>query len=127
MNIEDLMVGDWYYWEAEGKKYPYQVKPEDLVSGEIANFQPIPLTPEILEKNGFLDITGKKKVFRVKNLSSHVGLGISFYDSIPYIYLLDDSTGAWPGYRQYDLIKLMYVHQLQHTLKTFEIKKDIIL
>lgn len=53
MKFEDLMIGDWYYWEAEGKKYPMQVCKDTfgLTNEDIANFQPIPLTKEILEKN----------------------------------------------------------------------------
>lgn len=53
MKAEELMIGDWYYLESEGKMYPYQVTAEDFVKGETPNFQPIPLTPEILKKNGF--------------------------------------------------------------------------
>lgn len=53
MKVEDLMIGDWYYWEAEGKKYPMQVTKDTfkLSDEDISNFQPIPLTQEILEKN----------------------------------------------------------------------------
>ena len=57
MKVEELMIGDWYWWEAEGKKYPMQVTKDSfrLFDEDISNFEPIPLTPEILEKNGFVN------------------------------------------------------------------------
>lgn len=55
MKTTEIMVGDWLQLQAEGKYYPFQVKPTDFVSDLVVNFAPIPLTPEILEKNGFYD------------------------------------------------------------------------
>lgn len=57
MKVEELMIDDWYWWEAEGKKYLLQVVKNTftLSDEDISNFQPIPLTPEILKKNGFVN------------------------------------------------------------------------
>lgn len=118
MKIDELMVGDWYYWEAEGKLYPYQVKPEDFVKEEIPNFQPIPLTSEILKKNGWvLKEWGSHKQFQYTTKEC----GDEFTYKIDYI-----EPHFIVSCFRHDL-EIMYVHQLQHILKTFEIKKDIIL
>lgn len=53
MKKTQIMVGDWLQLQAGGRYYPFQVKPTDFVSDLVANFAPIPLTWEILEKNGF--------------------------------------------------------------------------
>ena len=88
MKAEELMIGDWVNivvkWKPEVKYMQGEVSEllaeddwlrvlqtydlhEDNPVYCICDIQGILLTPEILEKNGFLDINGKKKVFRVKN------------------------------------------------------------
>lgn len=52
MKVEELRIGNWYHWYAEGKNYEYQVKGIDLV-WNWENFQEIPLTEEWLVKFGF--------------------------------------------------------------------------
>lgn len=107
MKIDELMVGDWYYWEAEGKLYPYQVKPEDFVKGEIPNFQPVPLTKEILEKNNFkfngLYYEGVVDISKVYNKDIW-NIGKTRFD----------------GHGDPDLISfctISYVHELQNLLR----------
>lgn len=58
MKATEIQIGDWYDWEAEGKKYYYQVTKETFAEDDdtIANFESVPLTAEILEKNGFIYI-----------------------------------------------------------------------
>lgn len=53
MDAKELRIGNWYHWEAEGKKYEYQVKAKDFADDYIQNFYPIPLTEEWLERFGF--------------------------------------------------------------------------
>lgn len=53
MKANELRIGNWYNWYADGKNYQYQVKAEDFVNEIIENFDPIPLTEEILLKCGF--------------------------------------------------------------------------
>ena len=54
MKIEELQIGDWYWIELEGAKYPMQVTQSTftLSNDEIVRFEPIPLTQKILEQNG---------------------------------------------------------------------------
>lgn len=110
MKVEDLMIGDWYYWEAEGKKYPMQVTKDTfkLSDEDISNFQPIPLTPEIIEKYGFI----------------YRGLPSQQYWELNNLFIYNDKPYyMFCGCRSIDLY---YVHDLQHILKLCEIDKEIV-
>lgn len=65
ITAQDLMIGDWVYYK-DKKQMPCRVisiigkyirfddgTPQDWMS-DVKNFTPIPLTAEILEKNGFV-------------------------------------------------------------------------
>lgn len=116
MKVEDLMIGDWYYWEAESKKYPMQVTKDTfrLSDEDISNFQPIPLTPKILKKNGLIN--------------HHNG---SYFKEDKYLLLEISSSKdgiVWTiDFHEYDILKLEYVHQLQHALRLCRIDKEITL
>ena len=118
MKATELMVCDWVL---DGKK-PAQITGimcDDLfettlspsVGGECV--YPIPLTPEILEKNGF-------------NLSRDKS-GIGILDT----YWLGAEFGGFriinleTDYYQFGLAKIKYVHQLQHALRLCGIDKEI--
>ena len=55
MNKKELRIGNWYIWEAEGKRYPMQVTSStfDLLVEDMKNFQPMPITESILQHAGF--------------------------------------------------------------------------
>lgn len=116
MSAEELMIDYWYYWEAEGKKYPMQVTKDTfkLSDEDIFNFQPIPLTPEILEKNGFEGIKeGKFPSLR------------NCYNDI--IFQLEEikEKGNCKILYIFKNIPILYVHELQHALKLCRIYKEI--
>ena len=76
--------------------------------------EPIPLTPEILEKNGWMYIA-EDKVFYSENLKGE----------LPWIYYITD--GSNEVFRMKDFCNLQYVHQLQHALRLCGITREIIL
>lgn len=84
------------------------------VTNDAAQLRPIPLTAEILEKNGF----------RKGNYIEVVG-GLD-------TYYLGEEIGSFRihrlqnGYYQFGLAKIKYVHQLQHALRLCNIEKEII-
>ena len=103
MNAKDLIVGDWVYDTI--LKFNTRVEMLSLsgIRGEFhekvwdeKTFEPIPLTPEILEKNGF----------------SRNGLDIALFDRKGG----DDFVGA---------SNLQCVHELQHALRLCGIEKEI--
>lgn len=111
MKPEDLMIGDWfrvrYTFDDKDfvRTFCISITINDLgfVCGKglgpvclPEELEPIPLTSEILEKNGF----------------SHNGLDIALFDRKDG----DDFVGA---------SNLQYVHELQHALKLCRIDKTI--
>ena len=122
MKVEDLMTGDWYWWEAEGKKYPLQVTKDTfkLLDEDISNFQPIPLTPEILEKN---DILYEKQSFYYV-IKDDKNLECTYYmQRVQGDWVVGVDIGA------YDcsvFARIKYVHELQHALKLCGIEKEIV-
>ena len=140
MKAEDLMIGDWVL--VEGK--PLRVTNISVLGGDIIRvmnpfmsydiayasnivalskgaqdinkIEPIPLTPEILEKNGFTKDSGGEELYSIDSVSIiDVGYGFELFISNN-----DDEKGEFDGTKK-------YVHELQHALKLCEIDKDIVL
>ena len=86
--------------------------------------QPVPLTPEMLEKNGFsLDDSGDWYQREVSMKERNFWLNIAFRDDGVSIYDLDVFTGT-----KFSIcMHLNYVHELQHALKLCGIDKEITL
>ena len=129
MKAEDLMIGDWVCVEVQvddtGTEPVFETTPKrvtELTKGIYgiyvegtseyagAEITPIPLTPEILEKNGwFLDEIDCG--YRHPDLGFWIG-GMS----APFGFLVSCI------YKE-----LYYVHELQHALKFCGIEKEIII
>lgn len=121
MNIRDLSIGDWVM--AGGA--PHRVfsvnhygvlvdTSQGLHPYNLEFLSPIPLTPEILEKNGF----------------SHNGR--KWYT--PELFTLERWGDVWSiviacscGEYVCEVCTIKYVHQLQHALRLLKVDKDIIL
>ena len=127
---ENLMVGDWVKFK--GSDLYHQVK---VVSNKSIKFdnqkwfakssvEPIPLTPEILKKNGFKPYIPEyhfETVYACQDVSNAVA--DELYALWPYqdgsFYLLLRVDGK-------DMVRIdvRYVHQLQHALRLCGIKKE---
>ena len=113
------MIGDWVYFvDPDTKKRTNtKVRGSDLCGGGtfcLQWFEPIPLTPEILERNGF---TRYGQVYA--NLQQWV---LKIGDKRKSI-VQDVRTGEWNS----NDVWFRYVHELQHALKLCGIEKEIIL
>lgn len=126
MKAEDLMIGDWvlhdrepyqirqlgvYGVDRDGEDYPAVCigKPKGVgLIVERKEIEPIPLTPEILEKNGFVNYDEGDLRYR---LSCGDIIGIDILGDFAY---LEDAD-------------LKYVHELQHALRLCGIEKTIVL
>ena len=126
MRIEDLMINDWVFNTHNNK--PEQVQEILTVSNcdngnsvmldynDIYNeddIEPIKLTPEILEKNGFKKEIDEDKIHNIYTLTENsTSLGIVYARSVfQWFYPID----------------IKYVHKLQHIMRLCGIDKQIIL
>lgn len=128
METKELMQFDWVCLEDDST--PRQV--DFIRTGEVGLYwnkivtppyiKPIPLTPEILEKNGFTEIKGACPTFKIdiygylikvtfpkENKETNKGNPFLVIDSRPSYYSSE----------------CLYVHELQHVLKLLGIKKEI--
>lgn len=128
LKISDLSVGDWVCYDRgtdavqimgiyvrnnqecvvmSDSYYP------DGVIGFVEHIKPIPITPEILEKNGFevYDDTARLKLDR------------------PYALWLFKVQEGWdlhlPSREQHINLRIEHIHQLQHALRVAGVEKEI--
>lgn len=131
LNISDLSVGDWVL---NMKGFPTKVqvitsegnmrcgedaKPEHSVHIWITDVSPIPITPEILKKNGFAFLPDDNP----RHLRFVDGnIVISTYEGRETFALYCYNDMGWTEtFSQ----TLRYIHQLQHALRLAGVEKDI--
>ena len=142
LSCKDLMVGDWviphiydaalepskivgiHYNSYKGKDYVDWVDCDVWDELSLNDIKPIPLTPEILEKNGFVEnrgITSWKFETDREDLIDIYGVK-DYHLSIN----IEDTHGSGKGYRwMLNNLTIFYVHQLQHALRLCGIEKTI--
>lgn len=120
MKASELMLGDWVL--DTRTKNPLRVNPF-MAEMEVPEWEPIPLTPEILEKNGFNKgdiIEPEDEIYCVELFNIH-------YDNEERKFwvcnFFESEYGTW---EISDLFQIKHVHQLQHALKLCGIDKEII-
>lgn len=138
MNINELMISDWIWYDNK----PYQIRllgkniygddyPAVCIrtsSGSLIvdrnKIEPIPLTPEILEKNGFTKSIPPPgihaKCYNLDNKEEKYHLTIANYNKYKRLLLNVDSEDS-----ECFNIRCDYVHELQHALRLCGIKKEI--
>ena len=120
MKANELMIGDWVYLPSiiSDDKFPVQVLEiqDDCIKYYCGGkkmmvmfkyIEPIPLTPEILEKNGFV----------VESRDCH-GEPLQYYVLTDGLWIDVSGENYFEG-------KLEFVHQLQHALRLCGIDKTI--
>lgn len=130
LKISDLSVGDWVL-NRQGVPTKVQVivsegnmrcgedaKPEHSVHIWVSDVEPIPITPEILEKNG------AKKTEFVKDS------GYEFYQSDDFYASRVEGSKWWTiivrkEFREVVKCYIQHIHQLQHALRLAGVKKEI--
>lgn len=137
MKEEDLMIGDWVLHEGRAikvealrkRKIGYR-KTKDKVTWLVrGQFQPITLTPEILEKNGFNDPTFEaQKRERFVVLCKEYQINYYFNSNWFSIYKNANVSGSdYPIFICAFQERIKYIHELQHALKLCNIDKQIVL
>lgn len=137
MNVEELMLGDWVYGY-DGEWKPICVKQimgfhPSIVAVHTYGYQPdqikpIPITPEILEKNGFLYKNGvwmwlesKGKIY-ISHLANKWSVEVK-----NELARKDDLGRADLVSFLRDWAENVYVHELQHAIRLAGIDKEIII
>lgn len=128
LKVTDLMVGEWVICYHPSRPQSFERVSVGLLHtleqqehGHIKEdsplfriVQPIPLTPEILEKNGL----------------ANDPFGCCFKED-EYMALeisVEEEGIYWTiNYNEYGILKLKYVHQLQHALRLCGINKEIVI
>lgn len=120
MKENELMIGDWIQVPPSGiRKMKITQLCEDW--GDIDDIEPVPVSPEILEKNGFKDIGDNTWQLEEKPY----WFWVDFYNH-EYGCEFDTSTYEYKDTeRRLKLYGDLYVHQLQHALRLCGIEKEI--
>ena len=111
--IEEISAKGWIHILDAGNKTRVALT-SDYILGIIES---IPLTPEILEKNGFKIIS--EDVYKISNDL------FMLTDDSPYSLCNSFDIGYGDEYNYITMIR--YVHELQHVLRLLGIDKEIIL
>ena len=145
MKPEELQIGDWVKCrerDCGGHRVDYISEMDDEVGvdGEILNLNrifPLPLTPKILEKNGFENIPYAgidcNEIWLLHEIS-YYGKSFPLYtDDIMLRYSISEQCwyiffnigGTYSDFKT--ITNIFYVHELQHALRLCKIDKEIIL
>lgn len=136
MESNELMIGDWVKVEDNfttkitaifGEMVQTQAEYQSEIDGEwygeaeIKDLHPIPLTSEILEKNGF----NCEEIIQLHWISEDGRILLRNDESLissnnKWSVHVDNEDMQTIGY-----FELTYVHQLQHALRLCEIEKEI--
>jgi hypothetical protein len=142
MKAEDLMIGDWVYitepddfhgyigkvviTNAETNYIAVRIPNMHLHDVFVEDLQPIPLTVEILEKNGCKKWTWHN--YPHENVATYaIGDGIQVeVTKKDGFWLVDNCSDSGDyGYESNWIANVNYVHKLQHLIRDLEIEKEI--
>lgn len=119
MKINELQIGDWVYdgnstAQVTGIICDGIIETTHSQSSNVELIQPIPLTVEILEKNGFEYINDEYGCWLLGK--------IELREREPYNGLFEVEINIAK-----ETIYIHYVHKLQHALRLCGIQKEIVL
>ena len=127
--ISDLSVGDWVryngkeytiasiYMAAEGYPHEAELTYQGISCGcvYIGHLQPIPITAEILEKNGFKRSTSQFIVYHTDKVWISYDKPSETWSVTMYI---NDNTSNLHA-------NILHIHELQHALRLAGVDKEI--
>lgn len=130
MNIQELSVGDWVrYRDREWQvcslyQFTEEVglwRKDSQFCETITDIQPIPITPEILEKNGFVDYEVGKGWY-VLNVADDLRVWL-YRNSHDWTFQLM----KWSPLSTHEIGKVFikHTHQLQHALRLAGVGKEV--
>lgn len=135
MKANELMIGDWVsLFQGNCDFSPCNCKVNSISEYEIGIdgcdeydyatlplLFPIPITPDILEKNGFIEINDDEKWYKMQLLEENDFIGLENFEDYGWVF----AAVVFPDLINHLSIK--YVHELQHAFKLCNIDKEIVL
>ena len=127
MKASELMFGDWVNLSKGNWSENRQVGLVDIemIAESVYLAKPIPITPEILEKNGIkLEEVGDNGISTPptwRNRFEKWVLRTQWKDT----FIWYDRTAKYWHLHDMGAAKLLYVHELQHALRLCQIEKEI--
>ena len=115
MKAEELMIGDWISYGGK----PVQVL--QLSRTEYKGFEPISLTPEILEKNGFEKLGFDGWEYKLEK-DNKVMYRVLWRCDYPNVLRISSYSSVYGGFNSFHIDN---VHQFQHALKLCNIDLEI--
>jgi hypothetical protein len=122
MKANELMVGDWVYNTfSQQAEQVVEIRQDQVIlayndGNDYDEIEPIPITAEILEKNGFESTPApSERVWK---------------DNDQEVWLDNEGENYWANIKRDEYYfegYIEYVHELQHCLKLVGINKEIIL
>ena len=127
MKANELMIGDWVKWLRVPCKVDLALMNTEFGdTKESKNIEPIPLTKEILEKNGFVwQDCDHYKYFDADNNSYYTGFSSIHYRLDRNYAHVTREFKSGPWHEASGIYK--YVHELQHAIRLCGVKKEIII
>ena len=135
INCSSLSVGDWF--QARMVKWDYDdldiTPPMKIVKIEkdcvrlgfslddlefevfVDDLQPIPITAEVLEKNGWWKIPYSDKIYTIEG------------DNYSLVYYIEGNVADFRRESDRCSITCNYIHELQHALRLINVGKEIVL
>lgn len=149
LSAKDLMIGDWVFGcynpnvDIHPNRVPVVVTRlgtgDDIFTDAPAPLQydiePIPITPEILKKNGFKEIgsyySSSLYVWRGGVRRNVTSVSITFYDEpvngVKMLTEIETDSSHDSGINTIHSCDIEFVHQLQHAIRLCGIEKEITL
>ena len=127
LTTQDLQIGDYFDYRGKTIKVTsiyakngsgevgFGNKPDCWVHIDV--IKPIPITPEILEKNGFEKIEAKYYRYFLEEKDYYESARV-YFDEEPNVAVRVLDRSEFKG-------RIKYVHQLQHALQLCKIRKEI--
>ncbi len=121
IKISELSIGDWVKVQGVVKRIDYLYGKDNVCDVPIELIHPIPLTPEILEKNGFVDYEVGKGWY-VLNVADDLRVWLH-RNSHDWTFQLM----KWSPLSTHEIGKVFikHTHQLQHALRLAGVEKEI--
>lgn len=128
LKIYDLSIGDWVLFAGYPRRVAIISSPcvlphkgvLDIATFSIDDMSPIQITPEILEKNGFVGAIDGDNPVRTEYVFKAVNI-VGFADCDFYHCRIRHPE----GWGRILFPKIHYVHELQHALRFAGIEKEI--